>query len=175
MFWLVRPTWQNSDYSSYRIYPRDDWKKGVVKDFWQNGRVKSEKMVSRDWGCNIFYRKDKVQTLSLNSGQFYDGHFFLARHNVSDLLTFVNVFIYERRDFIQKFESLERILLLLGKMGRGKTGTNMFNWRDASVWWLTRVRVWFLWCMRILWICILLLVLYLSLCYIRGLFDKYSC
>jgi len=47
------------------------------------------------------------------------------------LLAFINIFIYEKCDLIRKFGSLKRALLFARKNGKGKTGTNMFNWRDV--------------------------------------------
>jgi len=64
--------------------------------------------------------------------------FLLTRHNVSDLLAFVNVFIYERWDFlIRKFRSLERILLLLERMGEIKQEQTCSTDTTSSPIWLT--------------------------------------
>jgi len=61
--------------------------------------------------------------------------FLLTRHNVSDLLAFVNVFIYERWDFlIRKFRSLERILLLLERMGKIKQERTCSTDTSSPIW-----------------------------------------
>jgi len=85
--------------------------------------------------CCIFCREDGVRTLEQ---AVLRRSFFCWRGTNVFILVFVNVF-YERWDLIRKLGSLERVLLLLGRMGRGKTGSNVFNWRDVFEYYLKKI------------------------------------
>jgi len=95
VFWLIRLI-LHKESDSLTSYLLAKWlEKRDSRGPLTKWRIKFEKMVSGDWDCNIFCREGEHQSIN---GQFYDDHhfFLLTRHNVSDVLMFMNVFIYKR-------------------------------------------------------------------------------
>jgi len=67
-------------------------------------------MVSGNWEIySIFYRGDRVWTLGMNSGWFYDGHFFGAAQYLRRVDVCECFYLWEIRSYTKIWESRESL------------------------------------------------------------------